>query len=114
MGICGLTNVFTAQGRESINDHSHHNRAALPQLKPLTLTPTHTRAFWFQQRPRATPKLFLRQTVLLTAASQQKDPPGFSSTPCLPPSPADVLEASEKPVTLGPSPEPGHCQTRHT
>lgn len=114
VGICGLISAFTAQGRRSTTDQCHSNRAALLWLKPVTLILTRAQEPSGSSRDLgAAPKLFLRQTVFLTAASEQRAPPGFSSTPHPPPPSADVLEASEKPVTLGPSPEPGHCQTRH-
>ena len=74
---------------------------------PLTLTPSPTRTFWFQLRRRATypccrwvPNC-CSPAVDPTCAPQHMEP-SFPS--------ADVLAASEKPGTLGPSPEPGHCQ----
>lgn len=56
-------------------------------------------------------KLSLLQTTFLAAAPQKWTLFVLPGMRHLPPSSADVLAASAKPVTLGPSPEKSHSQT---
>lgn len=113
MGICGL-NVFPGPGSESSIDRSTGHPTALlwrksqpkdlqgPQLSPSR--PQERSGSSRDLGPLASYSCGRLYFQFLLPSG------GLSSTWQLPPRSADVLETSEKPVTLGLSPGRGHCQ----